>query len=77
MAYPDFNLVFKNQGDIVNKQYGETIKVTVSVKKSKTGAGFQVDRKVAEDLSKKKNDIDLYLSKKSMRGGDKDDELQL
>ena len=22
MAYPDFNLVFKNQGDIVTKQYG-------------------------------------------------------
>ena len=34
MAYPDFNLVFKNQGDIVTKQYGQTISVTLKVEKN-------------------------------------------
>ena len=37
LAWTDFNQVFKNQGDIVTKQYGKTISVTLNVTKTVPG----------------------------------------
>jgi len=77
IAYPDFNLVFKNQGDIVQKQYGETISVTVTVRKPKgPNTGYRVDRKVVEDMCKKKNDIEIYTSRKNQYRYQEDLQLQ-
>ena len=37
LAWPDFNQVFKNHGDIVTQQYGKTISVTLNVTKTLPG----------------------------------------
>ena len=31
LAYQDFNAVFKSQGDIVEKQYGQTLRVNLNI----------------------------------------------
>ena len=48
LAYNDFNDLFKRNGDILRKQYGQTIKVKLKID------GGKVVREVTQDFSNKK-----------------------
>ena len=50
LAWIDFNNVFKNQGEIVQRQYGKTISVTINLNKKANG-GLKMSRTVKEDMS--------------------------
>ena len=59
LAYPDFNEIFKNKGEIVREQYGQTIKVKLRVL-TENGT-TRVKREVTEDMRHKKAGLDLKL----------------
>lgn len=59
LAWLDFNNVFKNQGEIVNKQYGKTISVTLSLTRKDNG-GLKMSRAVKEDISLKNNEQEVF-----------------
>ena len=58
MAYEDFNAIFKSQGDIVEKQYGQTLRVNLSIKIKKEGR-ISLKREVNENLALRKNDLEI------------------
>jgi hypothetical protein len=55
LAWIDFNNVFKNQGEIINRQYGKTISVCINITKKDNG-GLKMSRKVKEDMNLKNNE---------------------
>jgi len=81
LAWNDFNQVFKNHGDIVSKQFGKTVTVTLNVKKtlpannSNARPTLKVSRVVKEDITRK--NTDLLLFSKQRTHSTKDDDLQL
>ena len=81
LAWNDFNQVFKNHGDIVSKQFGKTLTVTLNVKKtlpannSNARPTVKVSRVVKEDITRK--NTDLLLFSKQRTHSTKDDDLQL
>lgn len=81
LAWNDFNQVFKNHGDIVSKQFGKTLTVTLNVKKtlpannSNARPTLKVSRVVKEDITRK--NTDLLLFSKQRTHSTKDDDLQL
>ena len=63
LAWIDFNNVFKNQGEIVNRQYGKTITVTLKVSRKGNG-GLSMARTVTEDMSLKNNVQEVFSKQK-------------
>ena len=59
LAWIDFNNVFKNQGEIVNRQYGKTINVTLNLSRKPNG-GLKMSRTVKEDMSLKNNEAEVF-----------------
>jgi hypothetical protein len=66
MAWGNFNAVFKNHGECVQRQYGKTISVTLSFKKKESG-GFKLDRSVKEDMSLKTSEAENIGKKKAYK----------
>lgn len=62
LAFPNFNSIFKNHGEIVKKQYGQTIDVSLSIKRGPDGK-MKVQRVVKEDMALKNNNIEFGTSK--------------
>lgn len=65
LAFPNFNSIFKNHGEIVKKQYGQTIDVSLSIKRGPDGK-MKVQRIVKEDMSLKNNNVEVGAAKKDL-----------
>lgn len=55
LAFPDFNQIFVNKGDIITKTFGKTISVSLGVKKNEDSLGFKLQRSVNEDMTLRSN----------------------
>ena len=63
LAWIDFNNVFKNQGEIVNRQYGKTINVTLNLSRKPNG-GLKMSRCVKENMAFKNNETEVFSKQK-------------
>lgn len=63
LAYQDFNTIFKSHGDVVEKQYGLTLKVNLSISVKKEGR-MSLKREVKENLALRKNEFEMMQSKR-------------
>ena len=63
LAWIDFNNVFKNQGEIVNRQYGKTINVTLNLSRKANG-GLKMSRCVKENMALKNNETEVFSKQK-------------
>ena len=68
LAFQDFNLIFKNHGDGVTKQYGKTITVKLSVTQNLETGGKKVERIVKEDMTLKNIEEEVSSKKKNWKG---------
>jgi hypothetical protein len=59
LAWFDFNNVFKNQGEIINRQYGKTVNVVINITKKDNG-GLKMSRIVKEDMALKNNEQEIF-----------------
>ena len=69
LAFSDFNQIFKNHGDIITKQYGQTISAQLKFEKGENGR-MRVKRCVKEDMSLKNNNYDAGKKKQKNREDD-------
>ena len=74
LAFPDFNTIFKSQGNIIGKQYGQTINVSLNVSKRPEG-GLRVSRVVKEDMTKKVTTTEIQTQKKNKISYSEDKDL--
>ena len=72
LAFSDFNQIFKNHGDVITKQYGQTISSELKFEKGDNGK-MKVKRVVTENMSLKNNNIDAGKKKHK----NKEDDLTL
>ena len=63
MAYKDFNSIFKSHGDVVEKQYGQSLKINLSINVKKEGT-IGLKREVKENLALRKNELEMMQLKK-------------
>lgn len=75
MAYQDFNTIFKSHGDVVEKQYGLTLKINLSIEVKNEGR-MSIKREVKENLALRKNDMEMLQSKKKSATSKDDYQLQ-
>ena len=76
LAYQDFNSIFKSHGDVVEKQYGQTLKINLSITAKKEGR-LSLKREVKENLALRKNEMEMMMSKKRTSTHKDDTELQV
>ena len=70
LAFPDFNQIFINKGDIITKTFGKTITVSLNYTKNPATGGFKISRQVKEDMTQRSLQVYPDLKKQKSVAGD-------